>query len=197
MKKIICLIGPSGSGKTSLIRAVKDKMQFGEIISATTRKPRKGEKNGTDYWFCTKNEFAEEKKIECDSYSGAYCGTTASAVRYAMDGRFGAFAAVTYAGYKALAEYFRGEYSVLSVFADVPEKLLKERMKRRGDSPEKIAERLTNVREEDEYKNRSRCDCVFENTDASEESAEKFLQTVCEMCIMDTLKRNTELQKGS
>ena len=58
MRKLIVLYGPSASGKTSaekeLLRLYEGRCQ--NLLSLTTRKPRKGEINGKDYLFCKDRE---------------------------------------------------------------------------------------------------------------------------------------------
>jgi len=50
--KIIILVAPSGSGKTTIAkRLLKDFENLTFSVSATTRSPREGEKNGKDYHF--------------------------------------------------------------------------------------------------------------------------------------------------
>lgn len=53
--------GPSGVGKTVLCNAIIDKHypQLIYSISATSREPRGGEKNGQEYFFYTRKEFEE------------------------------------------------------------------------------------------------------------------------------------------
>lgn len=61
-KGIIFIIsGPSGSGKSTIINEFikKNKKDFFLSISATTREPRNGEKNGIDYHFYKKSKFKE------------------------------------------------------------------------------------------------------------------------------------------
>lgn len=53
------LSGPSGSGKTSICKALLEDPRVDLSISATTRKPRPGEREGVDYWFHTPERFAE------------------------------------------------------------------------------------------------------------------------------------------
>jgi len=54
---------PSGAGKTTLVEAVlkKDKT-VSRVITATTRAPRKGEKDGKDYHFWTIKQFEQAIK---------------------------------------------------------------------------------------------------------------------------------------
>ena len=60
---LIILSSPSGAGKTSLARAlVNDNENLSFSVSATTRKPRPGEKNGREYHFVSSETFEMNKK---------------------------------------------------------------------------------------------------------------------------------------
>ncbi len=54
---IVILSSPSGAGKTTLVKKISSKNNFQISISHTTRKPRKNEKNGKDYFFVNNYEF--------------------------------------------------------------------------------------------------------------------------------------------
>ena len=55
---ILVLSGPSGAGKSTIINAASEDIgEYYFSISTTTREPRKGEENGRDYFFVTKDEF--------------------------------------------------------------------------------------------------------------------------------------------
>lgn len=56
---ILCVVsGPSGSGKTTLCRRFSESDEEAVYaISATTRAPRTGETNGTDYFFLSREDF--------------------------------------------------------------------------------------------------------------------------------------------
>jgi guanylate kinase len=61
--KLIIICAPSGSGKSTIIKKIKKKFpQLIESISTTTRRRRKGEKNGVDYFFVDEDTFEKEKK---------------------------------------------------------------------------------------------------------------------------------------
>ncbi|MBA1435108.1 guanylate kinase [Bombilactobacillus bombi] len=88
---LIVLSGPSGVGKGTVRGAMlKDSVnQFKYSVSMTTRKMRPGEKNGVDYFFCSKAEF--EKKIqqgqmlEYARYVDNYYGTPLQYVQDTLD----------------------------------------------------------------------------------------------------------------
>ncbi len=56
---ILCVVsGPSGSGKTTLCRRLScEDEEAVYAISATTRQPRTGEYDGTDYYFLSREDF--------------------------------------------------------------------------------------------------------------------------------------------
>lgn len=61
------LSGPSGVGKGSVLKKVCAGIEDIAIsVSATTREPREGEKDGRDYHFISESEF--KKLIECDGF---------------------------------------------------------------------------------------------------------------------------------
>lgn len=55
--KIIVISGPSGVGKSTITKIVSQTLSIPVSISATTRKPGKGEENGKNYWFLTEDDF--------------------------------------------------------------------------------------------------------------------------------------------
>ena len=67
--KIIILSAPSGTGKSTIIKhlmAQRPDLDLHFSISATSRKPREGERDKKDYYFLTKEEF--RKKIDNDEF---------------------------------------------------------------------------------------------------------------------------------
>ncbi|RNI36170.1 guanylate kinase [Hanamia caeni] len=83
-KKIILITAPSGSGKTSIVNHLMKKFpQLSFSVSATTRQPRKGEKEGVHYYFISEPEFREKihnkEFLEWEMvYEGKYYGTLKS-----------------------------------------------------------------------------------------------------------------------
>ena len=61
MGKLYVMSGPSGSGKSTLCKMLSqsdDKIKIS--VSATTRPPREGEKDGVDYFFLSDKQFDEK-----------------------------------------------------------------------------------------------------------------------------------------
>lgn len=83
---VFIISGPSGCGKSTILHEVfarRDKLYFS--VSATTRAPRNGEKDGVDYCFLPKDRFlsllSEDGLLEYAEYVGNYYGTPAAPVR--------------------------------------------------------------------------------------------------------------------
>jgi guanylate kinase len=53
----VVLSGPSGAGKTTVCRTLVAQYGYKRSISATTRAPRAGERDGVDYHFMTREQF--------------------------------------------------------------------------------------------------------------------------------------------
>lgn len=84
--KLILITAPSGSGKTSIVNHLLKKYpQLAFSVSATTRNPRKNEKDGVDYYFISEEEFKEKihhkEFLEWELvYQGKYYGTLKSEI---------------------------------------------------------------------------------------------------------------------
>jgi guanylate kinase len=81
--RVFVITGPSGVGKGTLIRGLRERLPKLELsVSATTREPRPGERDGVDYHFLTRGEFdrrvAEGDFVEHADYAGRSYGTLRS-----------------------------------------------------------------------------------------------------------------------
>jgi guanylate kinase len=80
---VFVITGPSGVGKGTLIRALLDRIPVLELsVSATTRPPRPGERDGAEYHFLSREQFDERVAagdfVEHAEYSGNRYGTLRS-----------------------------------------------------------------------------------------------------------------------
>lgn len=78
---LLVLSGFSGSGKGTVVKEVMKKYSdtYALSISATSRQPRPGERNGIEYFFKTREEFeemiAKDELVEYAQYVSNYYGT--------------------------------------------------------------------------------------------------------------------------
>tara|TARA_Y100001968_G_scaffold314963_1_gene340986 strand:- start:5433 stop:5996 length:564 start_codon:yes stop_codon:yes gene_type:complete len=89
-EKIILITGPSGVGKGSLVKKLLETNQdLWLSVSATTRKPREGEKNGEHYYFLERKEFEEliDNKgfLEWAEFAGNLYGTPIHQIQKQID----------------------------------------------------------------------------------------------------------------
>ena len=90
MGKTFIVSGPSGVGKSTVLHALfegRDDLYFS--VSATTRTPREGERDGVDYHFIHADRFrnmiAEDAFLEYAEYVGNFYGTPMRLVDEAME----------------------------------------------------------------------------------------------------------------
>ena len=85
--QIIVISAPSGAGKGTIIKKLLENNSKDRwlSVSATSRKPRTGEKDGVNYYFITEDEFKnkikEEYFLEYTNYAGNYYGTPKEYIR--------------------------------------------------------------------------------------------------------------------
>jgi guanylate kinase len=80
VSRVFVITGPSGVGKGTLIRRLMQRLpQLQLSVSATTRPPRPGERDGIDYYFLTPDEFERRVQagdfVEYADYAGRRYGT--------------------------------------------------------------------------------------------------------------------------
>ena len=79
--QLIVVSAPSGAGKNAVVKKLveRGKNDYWISVSATSRKPRKGEKEGVDYYYISKEEFEKNIKegyfLEYTKYADNYYGT--------------------------------------------------------------------------------------------------------------------------
>ena len=88
MARVFVITGPSGVGKGTLIRGLRERLPKLELsVSATTRAPRPGEKDGVDYHFLSREEF-DHRVVEGDFVEHAdYAGRSYGTLRSELEGR--------------------------------------------------------------------------------------------------------------
>jgi guanylate kinase len=150
--RVFVITGPSGVGKGTLIRSLLERVPELELaVSATTREPRPGERDGVDYHFLTEAEFdgrvINGDFVEHADYSGRRYGT----LRSELERRLGEGASVVLEievqGARQIAQAMP---DAVRIFVAPPsEEALRARLVGRGtDAPEEVEARLATAREE-------------------------------------------------
>ncbi len=157
---ILLVSGPAGIGKTtvcqSLLKEFSPRLQ--RIVTATTRPPREGEKDGVDYHFLSSEEF-EEKIKSNDFYEhalvhGRRYGTLKNDVRERLQSGANLLLNVDVQGAEAFRQAVNKDDFLMGKLHTVflmPESLesLRERLLGRGtDSDQEVSRRMHTAEQE-------------------------------------------------
>jgi len=145
MSNIFIISGPSGAGEDSVIKKLKDFINFDKVVTTTTRAMRPEDKEGVSYYFVTKEEF--ERGIEENKFfeyaledNGNYYGGTYAELERVKKSNNPVIWKVEYqgviAGKKILPE-------AKSIFIYIPFEMIEKRLKARGESEKVINSRLS------------------------------------------------------
>jgi len=131
---LVVLSGPSGVGKTTVAERLKAKGGYTQSLSVTTRRPRKGEKDGVHYRYLSKEEFAGLRDagelLEHAEFAGDSYGTPKQPLREALKARQAFLLVIdVQGGYQIRG---KGLNSLLIFLAPPNKEELIERLKGRG-----------------------------------------------------------------
>ena len=153
MKKkgmIIIVSAPSGAGKTSICDAlIKSDKNIIYSVSTTTREPRKGEKNGREYFFVNDSEFKKMVKtnmfVEWAKVHDHFYGTSKKVLEQTINKGKDILLDIDVQGAVKIKKQYK---EALMIFITTPSlKVLKERLiKRNKDSMTVIKRRIENGR---------------------------------------------------
>jgi guanylate kinase len=149
---LLIVVAPSGAGKTSLVRhllSVRDGIRLS--VSYTTRAPRPGERDGTDYLFVSPDDFATRRDrgefLEWAYVHGNHYATSRAWIVEQMAAGVDIVLEIDWQGAAQIRRLFA---DAVSVFIAPPSfEVLRQRLTARGqDSHDVIERRLLAARNE-------------------------------------------------
>ena len=152
---VVVLAAPSGGGKTTIARALVGRwpQRYGFSVSATTRAPRPGERDGEDYFFLSKDEFRRRQGagdfLESAEYAGELYGTLKAEVdRVLAAGRHVLLDIEVQGARQVRKRYPPPASRAVFILPPSAAELLRRLTGRRTESPREMAKRLeTAIRE--------------------------------------------------
>lgn len=154
-KGILTVIsGFSGAGKGTVVKKLTDDYGYKVSVSATTRQPREGEKDGREYFFITKEEFESRIQaqgfLEYAGYVDNYYGTPAEYVDKELSKGHDVILEIEVCGGLQVKEKRPDAVMIFLVPPSADE--LKKRLISRGtEDTETIEKRLARAYEETEF----------------------------------------------
>lgn len=152
---LIILTGPSGSGKSTILDLLKARkpFPFQRFITCTTRAKRPGEKNGTDYWFVTREDFEQDLKknrfFESAEVYGNYYGSSKKEFERLATSKKPILMVLDVQGAETMK---RAVANTFIVFLDASKKALTDRLKKRGTDAAEMKRRTDQLTEEEMHR---------------------------------------------
>ncbi|MEE5991988.1 MAG: guanylate kinase [Oscillospiraceae bacterium] len=154
--KLIVVSAPSGCGKGTILSEILKNPKYYYSVSATTRKPREGEKDGVHYRFLQREEFEEliqqDAFLEYASYCDNYYGTLSAPIEEHLQAGNHVILEIEVKG----AEQIRKKRpDAILIFIEPPSiETLRKRLKKRGtETKEVIEKRVAQAAEEMTHRN--------------------------------------------
>ena len=147
----IIISSPSGGGKTTIVNKLlaRDK-KLARVITATTRAPRAGEKDGRDYHFWTKQSFEsavkKQKMAEWAKVHNDYYGIPKASITDVIKKRLCPVMVIDVQGAKTVSKIYKDAPSVFIAPPSMAE--LKKRILARNDGTQDIKVRMESAKKE-------------------------------------------------
>ncbi|WP_173459710.1 guanylate kinase [Ruminococcus flavefaciens] len=140
--RLIVFSAPSGCGKGTMLEEILKDKSFAVSVSATTRAPREGEKDGVNYHFLSREDFeqriADGKFIEHAEYCQNLYGTLSSEVDGRLQQGLNVILEIEPQGAMKIREKRPDAIFIFIVPPSVSE--LRRRLKKRGTETDEVIE---------------------------------------------------------
>jgi len=152
--RVVILSAPSGGGKTTISRALLGRRtDVGYSVSATTRPPRPGERDGESYHFVTRAEFDRRVSagefLEWAEYAGNRYGTLRREVRAVLAAGKHALLDIEVQGARQVQQECPPPESIsVFVLPPDPDTWIERLVGRETEAPDVLARRLQRATEE-------------------------------------------------
>jgi len=172
-KKIYAFIGASGTGKTTLVNI----LDIPELISHTTRLPRKGESEGSPYYFSTSRQMEGLEKVEEAEYAGNHYALSKREVDNKLEQFDKVCVIMEKDGIRQIKDYFKNDPSIeiVVIYIHSPIEDIISRLQR-DRKTEEINQRLKHMIENNEMYIPSFADFVVVNKN---NELNKALEQLC------------------
>ena len=147
----IIISSPSGGGKTTVVnRLLRRHKNMSRVVTATTRAPRTGEKDGRDYHFWTEKQFLTAVKkgqmLEWARVHAHYYGIPKSSVDGLIKKGIYPVLVIDVQGAKTVAKKYPHAVKIFIVPPSL--QVLKQRIAARQDNTQDVALRLKTAKQE-------------------------------------------------
>ena len=188
---LLVISSPSGTGKTTICKKLLEYDKNIHLsVSVTTRKKRKNEVDGVDYYFKTKKDFlnlkSEKSFIENAFVFENYYGTLKSEVLEQLEKGIDVLIDIDWQGTRQITQAMKGNLIKIFLLPPSIDELKKRLSKRNSDSVEEINFRMSRALKEikhyDEY------DYVLVNN-----NLDKTFQQIVKILESERLKLSKQL----
>ena len=188
----LVLSSPSGAGKTSLSRKLleRNKKLF-LSVSCTTRPPRPGEINESDYFFVEESKFNEMQKnnefLESAKVFDHYYGTPKKPIMDALDSGMDILFDIDWQGTQQLMNSLQDDLIKVFVLPPSAKELERRLLQRNQDSDEIVKGRMSKA--SNEISHYAEYDYIIIN-----ENFEESLSKIESIIIAEGLKRSRQIK---
>lgn len=161
-KNLYCVVGESGSGKDTIVNYMCNRYGYTKVISNTTRPMRTNDENDKfNHIFSNVEQYLKDKENNEVVAETFFNGNVYWATKTQVNNSD--FYIIDIKGLKYLQDTYR-DRKIIPIYVETNEATRRLRMEERGDSEEKIEERIKNDKEAFANAKNQHWDCIIQNT---------------------------------